>query len=82
MIQIIYTLVEIDGRWHAAIGSRARLGKSLKNSLGIRQSFDTKKEAQQWLLDQGEVLKIPSLPATVRATSEPLALGRPIEDDA
>jgi hypothetical protein len=82
MSQIIYTLVESGGRWHAEIGTRTRRSGSAKNTLGIRQFFDTKDEAEQWLFDQGEALKIPSLPKTLRTTQTPLALGAPLPDEA
>jgi hypothetical protein len=81
MTQVIYTLVENGDRWHAAIGTRKKRDGSTQNALGIRQSFDTKKAAEKWLFDQGEALKIPGLPGTLRSTHTPLALGDPLPDE-
>jgi hypothetical protein len=78
---IIYTLVEREGRWQAEIGSRKQRDGLTKNVPGIRQSFDTKKQAERWLLDQGEALKVPSLPTTLVATPTPAPLGDPIRDE-
>ena len=79
---VIYTLFYISQstRWDAAMGVRTTQGLRRQNSISVRQSFDTKDEADKWLLGLATALNVPSLPKTVRATRVPLRLGGVIPD--
>jgi hypothetical protein len=79
---MIYTLIYISQstRWDAAMGSRTTQGGRKHDSISVWQSFDTKDEANKWLLGLATALNVPSLPKTVRATRVPLRLGGEIPD--
>jgi hypothetical protein len=79
---VIYTLVYQGTRWDAAMGIGATEGLRKGDSLSVLQSFDTKDEADKWLLGLATALNVPSLPKTVRATRVPLRLGGVIPDSA
>ena len=74
---MIYTLFQVgrDTCWDAAMGIRTMQRGRKHNSISVRQSFDTRNEAVQWLLGLAIELTAPSLPKTVRAIPVPLRLG-------
>ena len=79
---VIYTLVYQGTRWDAAMGIRTTEGLRKRDSISVWQSFDTKDEADKWLLGLAAALNVPSLPKNVRATRVPLRLGGVIPDSA
>jgi hypothetical protein len=79
---LIYTLVYISQgtHWDAAMGTRTSSGLRKQDSISVQRSFDTRADANNWLLGLATELNVPSLPKTVRATRVPMRLGGPIPE--
>ena len=79
---LIYTLYSVIGgsQWGVELGIRETEGAVSQDRNLTRQSFDGRREAEQWLREQAKILNVPCVPKTISATTVPLPFGGAIPD--
>ena len=79
---LIYTLFQATGgsQWVVELGIRETEGVVSQDRNLTRQSFDGRREAEQWLREQAKILSVPLVPKTISETTVPLPFGGPIPD--
>jgi|HubBroStandDraft_6_1064221.scaffolds.fasta_scaffold3455778_1 hypothetical protein len=75
--RLIYVLTPLaEGlRWSAEMGLRTQDFVRSQDRISVRHSFETRAEAETWLLDCAKAMEVPLLPKKVRPTRVPLPLG-------